>query len=97
MVRIGDRVEGHVMLRAYAGWACIECGASVKRAGCSERIGYRNASDQADAEYDLIIQQLAPDDRDYVSGRVFVSGTIIPNGADGSPLLNADLIRLADD
>jgi hypothetical protein len=97
-VRIGDRVEGVAILHAYTGDVCIECGASLSRPGCAGEIGYRNANDQVDADYRRIILQLPPDgDNDFVRGRVFVSGTIINmNGANGSPLLNADVIRRPD-
>lgn len=96
-LRIGDQVEGIATLRAYAGGICIECGAKLRQQGCAGEIGYRNASDPADAEYDRMLRRLPRDEYDYVSGRVFVSGTIIPNGADGSPLLNAETLRSVDD
>ena len=96
-LRVGDQVQGFATLDAYAGGICIECGAKLRQSGCAGETGYRNASRQANAEYDRMLRRLPRDEYDYVSGRVFVSGTIIPNGADGSPLLNADTLRAADD
>jgi len=100
-LQIGDRVEGIATLDAYNGGICIECGAKLKQTGCVGEIGYRNANDAVDDEYYRIIEQLPPN-TDYpsdgfVSGRVFVAGEIIPNGGDGSPTLNAELIRLVDE
>jgi hypothetical protein len=100
-LQIGDRVEGVATLDAYNGGICLECGAKLKQTGCDGEIGYRNANDAVDDDYHRIIREL-PANRDYqsdgfVSGRVFVAGEVIPNGADGSPMLNAEVIRLEDE
>lgn len=95
-LRVGDRVQGFATLNAYAGGVCIECGAKLRQSGCAVEIGYRNASEQANAEYDRMLRRLPRDEYDYISGTVFVSGTIIDDGADGSPLLNADTLRAAE-
>lgn len=86
-------------LNAYHDGICMECGATLEQTGCAGDIGYRNANDAVDDEYHRIIQQLpadrryGPDDHGFVTGRVFVAGEIIPNGADRSPMLNAEVIR----
>lgn len=96
-LQIGDRVQGVAVLDAYNGGICMECGAKLKQTGCAGEIGYRNANEAADDEYHRIISEL-PANLDYQidgfgSGRVFVAGEVIPNGADGSPTLNAEVIR----
>lgn len=102
-LRIGDRIEGVATLNAYYDGICMECGATLQQTGCVGEIGYRNATDAADNEYHRIIQQLPAnrhyglDDHGFVSGQVFVAGEIIPNGADGSPMLNAQVIRRVED
>lgn len=100
-LQVGDRVEGVATLDAYNGSICIECGAKLKQFGCPGEIGFRNANDAVNEEYHRIIREL-PANPDYqtdgfVSGRVFVSGEVIPNGADGSPTLNAEVIRRASE
>lgn len=96
-LQVGDRVEGIATLDAYNGSICIECGAKLKQTGCAGEIGYRNATDAVEEEYHRIISELPANPAyqidGFVSGRVFVTGEIIPNGADGSPTLNAELIR----
>lgn len=100
-LQIGDRVEGFATLDAYNGGLCMECGARLKQSDCAGEIGYRNANDAVDEEYYRIIGELPanPDHQidGFVNGRVFVSGEVIPNGADGSPTLNAEVIRRASE
>lgn len=91
---VGDTVEGVATLHSYAGLACAHCGAFLTQKDCSVRLGYRSGTDVADREYDAVTKRRAGEDTDGpIERRVFVSGPIIPNGATGEPMLNAD--RLA--
>ena len=92
--KIGDTVEGLATLHSYAGTGCIECGSYLTQTGCQGRIGFRNATREADKAYDDITQRLAGEPSiGPIERQVFVKGEVIPDGADGKPLLNATSIR----
>ena len=92
---IGDTLEGIATLHAYPK-ECRHCGAYVTQEGCKGKIGYRNATDEARQAYkQLTLRGSGESSADQVERRVFVSGAIVPDGADGTPLLNATRITLA--
>ena len=92
---IGDTVEGIATLHSYAGTGCIECGSYLTQPKCSGKLGFRNATDEARRAYKLITQRKAGENiLGEIERRVFVSGTVIPDGADGKPLLNATHVAL---
>lgn len=93
---IGDTIEGVATLHSYAGLGCIECGAFLTQKDCPTRIDFRADGDEADQAYDRITKRRNGDDPDGpIERRVSVSGTVIPNGATGAPLLNADRLTSA--
>jgi hypothetical protein len=93
---IGDTIEGTATLHSYAGLGCIECGAYLTQKDCPDRLGFRTGTDAVDQEYDRITARRAGDDPNGpIERRVLVSGPIIPNGATGEPMLNADHLASA--
>jgi hypothetical protein len=95
-ISVGDHVQGIAVLHSYAGLPCMHCGAYLTRDGCEGRVGFRTATDAADKAYNEITRRHAGESSDGpIERRVFVSGPVIPNGADGSPLINADHLSLA--
>lgn len=94
--KVGDTVNGVATLHSYAGLGCIECGAYLTQAGCTGNLGFRAGTDDANRQYDRITKHRTGEDPDGpVERRVFVSGPIIPNGATGAPMLNADHLTSA--
>jgi len=92
--KIGDTVEGSATLHSYAGTGCIECGSYLTQKGCHGRIGFRNATREADQAYDAITRRSGGEPSfGPIERQVFVTGEVIPNGATGKPLLNATSIR----
>ena len=95
-VAVGDTVEGVATLHSYAGLSCIECGAYLTQKDCPGMLGFRTATDEVDRRYDVITTRRKGDDPDgEIQRRVFVAGPVIPNGATGKPLLNADRLSLS--
>jgi hypothetical protein len=92
-VSVGDRVEGTAVLFAHAVKdGCIECGASVSGRGCSG-VGFATGNNSVDQAYDRIVQSARPDGFGNVQRVVYLLGEVIPNGANGKPMIRASLLR----
>ncbi|WP_179042205.1 hypothetical protein [Sphingobium lactosutens] len=93
---IGQQVEGTAILHAYAGEGCIECGAYLTSDRCPGTTGFATANEAVDEAYDKIIHASRPDDSEFISRKVRLSGRVIANGATGKPMVQAGYLKLAD-
>ena len=96
-VSIGDRVQGTAVLHAYAGDGCIECGAYLTSTACPARTtGFVAANNEADRSYDQLLRTSPVAASGYIARTVFLAGRVIPNGASGEPMIQAEQLRSAD-
>jgi hypothetical protein len=95
-VSVGERVQGTAILHAYAGKICIECGAYLTSTGCPAMTGLASANQSTDQSYDRLVRTSPIDSEDYVVRKVFLSGQVVPDGASGRPMIQADQLRPAE-
>lgn len=95
-VSVGERVQGTAILHAYAGKTCIECGAYLTSTSCQAMTGLASANQTTDQAYDRLVRTSPIGSEDYVVRKVFLSGQVVPNGATGHPMIQADQLRSAE-
>jgi hypothetical protein len=94
-VSVGDKVEGTAVLFAHKpDDGCIECGASLSGRNCPS-VGFAVPAGTAVQAYDRIVRTAPADQYGFIQQVVYLSGTVVPNGATGRPMVRAEVLRLA--
>ena len=92
-LKVGDRVQGTAVLRAYAGSICIECGASVSGGRSCLPIGLLIENRAAIKSYDYIVHSAPADRNEWMHQTVYLSGQVVSYDETGKLAIRARVLR----